>query len=274
MAVVKSKIGKFGLFLANPMVAKMDKVSESGDPSCTAKGIILKTIFFLVLTIVGVSVFFATSSMVPTTYIENIDGYEINLIEAGIAFGSILLGLIGTIISFKFVRSSFFFGSIYSLGQGYGLSFLFHIFGYQYVYPCLIALGLTILIVLVMLFLYNIHLVKVEKKFVSCLTTLIVVGAILALGVFIMNNIPATKEYATFIIDNGIIIGIAGAVGIIIATLFLLVDFEVINHSIQSRLPKKYEWLSAFALSFSIIEVYFKIFNFIARASGNKKNYE
>ncbi len=270
MAVVESKVGRLGLFLANPMVAKMDKVEESGTPSCTAQGIILKTIFFLLLTIAGVTIFFATSSMIPTTYIENIEGYDINLIEAAIAFGSILIGLLGTLICFKFVKASFFFGSIYSLSQGYALSFLFHIFGYQYVYPCLIALGLTILIVLVMLFLYKAHIVKVEKKFASCLATLVVVGILLALGVYIMTLIPATKEYANFIIDNSIIISLAGVIGIIVATLFLLVDFEVINHSIQSNLPKKYEWLGAYALSFAIIEIYFKILNFIIQAAGNK----
>ncbi len=272
MAVVESKVGRLGLFLANPMVSKMDKVEESGEPSCTVKGISLKTIFLLLLTVVGVVTFFATSSMVPTTYMEKIEGYDINLIETGIAFGCIFIGLIGTFISFKFVKSSFLFGSIYSFGQGYALSFLFHIFGYEYVYPGLIALGLTMLIVLVMLFLYQTHIVKVEKKFVSCLATLVVVGVILALGVYVMNQIPATKEYATFIINNSGVITAAGAIGIIVATLFLLVDFEVINHSIQSRLPKKYEWLGAFALSFSIIEVYLKIFNFIIQAAGNKNN--
>ena len=271
MAVVEGKVGRIGLFLANPMVAKINKVEESGEPSCTVGGISAKTIFFLLLTIVGAVLFFATSSMVPTTYMENVEGYEVNLIEAGIAFASILIGMLGMFISFKFVRTSLFFGSIYSLGQGYGLSFLFHLFGYELVYPCLVALGLTILIVFVMLFLYQAHIVKVEKKFASCLATLVVVGAILALGVLLMNQIPATKEYATFIMNNSGIITVAGAVGIVIATLFLLVDFEVINHSIENKLPKKYEWLSAFALSFSIIEIYFKIFNFMVQAAGNKK---
>ena len=45
MAVAKSKVGRFGLFLANPMVAKIDKVEEHGDPACSYKGIISKTFF-------------------------------------------------------------------------------------------------------------------------------------------------------------------------------------------------------------------------------------
>ncbi len=120
------------------MIAKINKVEESGDPACTASGIIGKTIFFLVLTLVGVTVFFLTPKVLPNETVA-VDTYNINTAEA------------------------------------------------------------------------------------------------------------------------------------IIASLFLLVDFEVINYSIEAKLPKKYEWLSAFALSFSIIEIYIKIVNFILRLSKNKE---
>lgn len=73
----------------------------------------------------------------------------------------------------------------------------------------------------------------------SVVATVIAVGLILALGVFIMNNIDATKEYAKYIIDNSAIVIVASVVGIKIATLLLLIDFEIINHSIESKLPKK-----------------------------------
>ena len=129
MAVVDSKLGRFSLFLANPMVAKINKVNESGEPSCQA------------------------SSMVPDSYI-NVEGFNVNLTEVIIAGATVFLGIIGTFISFKFVKSAFFFGTIYSLGQGYAVAFACHLFGLEYVYPCLIALALTILIVLVMLILY------------------------------------------------------------------------------------------------------------------------
>ena len=270
VAVVNSKLGRFSLFLANPMVAKINKVEESGEPSCKASGIVRKTIFLLLLTIIGVAIFFLTSSMVPDSYI-NAEGYNINIPEAIIAVSAIFIGIIGTFISFKFVRSAFFFGSVYSLGQGYAVAFACNIFGLQYVYPCLIALALTILIVLVMLILYRFHLVNVHKKFISVVLTLFFVGLLLTLGVFVMNAIPATQEYAQFIINNSAIVAVAGAVGIIIACLLLLIDFEVIDYSIDNKLPKKYEWLSAFALSFSIIEVYLKILNFLLQATQNKK---
>lgn len=272
MAVTNSKLGRFGLFLANPMVAKMDKVEESGEPSATVGGIAGKTVFFLLLTLVGVTLFFVTNGFVSTEYVETIEGYSVNLIEAGIAFGSLFLGIIGTFICFKFVRASFLFGSIYSLSQGYSLALLFHIFGSDYIFPGLLVLGITVLLVLSMLLLYRLHLVSVTKKFVSVLVTLIFVGILLALGVYVMEMFPATKTYADFIINNkAIVIGCA-AFGIVVATLFLLVDFEVIDHSVEAHLPKKYEWLGAFALSFSIIELYLKIFNFLFQSMSNNSS--
>lgn len=267
--VVNSKVGRFGLFLANPMVAKVDKVNESGEPSCQVGSIVRKTLFLLLLTIVGVAVFFLTSSMVPESYIEA-EGYDINVYEAAIACGALFLGAIGTWLYFKFVRSAALFGSIYSFGQGYAVAFLCHILVAQYVYPCLITLGLTILIVIAMLLLYQLHLVRIDRKFVSVLLTLICVGLLLALGVYVMNMIPATKEYAKYIMDNSAIVIGAAAVGIVVASLFLLVDFEVINHSVETKLPKKYEWLSSYALSFSIIEIYLKVLNFIIQLASNK----
>ncbi len=265
MAVVNSKVGRLGLFLANPMVAKIDKVKESGEPSSTAKGITKKTIFFLLLTVVGVLIYLLAHPYMSTAYTEMVEGYEVNLIEAGIAFGSLILGLLGTFICFKFVRSAFFFGSLYSFAQGYFLTFLFHALGEDFLFPCLVALSLTLLLVFTMLILYRLKWVRIDKKFSSCIATLVVVGVLLTIIVAILNAIPQTKEYVQFIVDNTVAITISGIVGIIFATLLLLVDFSVIDYSLQEKLPKKYEWLSAFALSFSVIELYLKILNFVLR---------
>ncbi len=272
MAVAKSKVGRFGLFLANPMVAKIDKVEEKGAPPCSYKGIISKTFFLLFLTVVGVLVYFLTHEFMPTSAVINVDNFIFNYIEAIIAFSSIILAAIGTFIVFKFVRSAHFFGMFYSLAEGYFLAFLFNAAGTDFLFTCLIAFGITILLVASMLLLYKSHLIKVDKKFFSCLITLIFVGIILSILVTIMSFIPVTKEYVKFITDNIGVVTICGALGIIVASLFLLVDFEVIDHSVEDNLPKKYEWLGAFALSFSVIELYLKVLNFVIRMMYQNSN--
>ncbi len=272
MAVVDSKVGRVGLFLANPMVAKINKVEESGEPASTSGGIARKTIFLLLLTVVGLIISLYANNIFPTTYVQNIEGYDINLIEAGIVGGAALLGIIGTFISFKFVRSAFFFGSLYSLSQGYILAYVFRFFGNEYLYPCLIAVILTIAVVLAMLLLYRAKIIGNNKKFLSVIATLFTASILISLTVFILNAIPATKDFAKYILDNNVLVIGAGIIGIIISCLFLLVDFTVIDHSLEEKLPKKYEWLSAFALSFSILELYFKILNFVLRAMQKTEN--
>ena len=271
-AKVTSKLERFGLFLINPMVAKLDKVDEKGDPATTQGGIVKKAVFLLALTIVGVVLYFLTKDLIPTTYMTTVEGYTINMIEVGIIVGLLILGVLAPIISFKFVGASSVLGSLYSLIQGYVLAFLFQFFGKDYLYPCFIALGMTIFIVLAMLFLYRLHWIKIEKKFTSMLITIIVVGLLLSLMTVILDCIPATKEYVDFLYQNKVVVLLVGSIGIAIASLFLLVDFEVINHCVESQLPKKYEWLAAFALSFSVIEIYVKVLNFILKITQKNED--
>ncbi len=267
MSVVESKISRFWLFLANPMVAKINKIEETGENGEVLKrnSIVLKTLFFILLTAIGVGLFFLIDKIVPTQYVVKISGVKVNIIEACIAFGGLFLGLLGTLISFKFVKSASLFGSIYSLMIGYSLVFASNFAGRSYVIPVLIALGITMLIVLVMSILYGLHIININKKFVSIIVTLIVVEGLLALLVYITSLIPATTKYAKLIMENKILVLTLSMIGIVIASLFLLVDYEIINNSIEKQLPKKYEWLCAYALSFSIIELYIKILNFILR---------
>ena len=223
------------------------------------------------MTIIGVVVFFSTSSMIPSSYIE-VEGIEINQNEAIISLILLALAALAPILSFIFIRLSGILGTIYSFAQGYVLSFLIHAIGYSYVYPCLIALGLTILLVLVMLALYRLKLVKIDSKFISVVTTVIVMLALCSLLVFIAYQIPQFKEFAEFIYENRVVAITCGSVLVAIASLLLLVDFEVIHHCTEEHLDKKYEWLGAFALSFSIIELYFKILTLVLRLTSKKES--
>lgn len=271
MALAETKKQKIGLFFANPMVAKLDKIEEHDSTCATAKGISVKTIFLLLMTVVGLLLFFFTSKMVPDTYMITVENTNVNVIEAVIAIGGLLIALLFPIIAFKFVRSSMILGTLYSLIQGYALAFIIHFVGTQYVYPAMFAIGLTIAVVIVMLFLYRMKIVKVEKRLVSVLTTTIVMALLLTVVYFILNMFPNLQEFTNYLSDNKVIYIIIGTIGIVISSLFLLVDFEVLHHCVDDKLPKKYEWLAAFSLSFAIIELYLKIFNFIIRITSSNK---
>lgn len=267
MSVANTTSSKFVMFMMNPMVRKLDKVEETGSTHSTYGGITRKTLSLLLLTVVGAIIFFATNSLAPTAYNYVVEGYTINGMEAGIVAISLLLTAIGPWIAFKFVRTSMVLGSLYSLAQGYAVAFVCHVIGGDYIYPVLLAFGLTLVVVAVMLIIYRMKLISINKKFMSTVTTLFFTSIICSILVFISGLIPATRDIYNMIMDNSVIAIGAGLIGIAITCLFLLVDFEVITHCVEQKLPKKYEWLAAFALSFSIIALYFKILNLILRAT-------
>ena len=267
MSTANTGISKFSMFMMNPMVRKLDKVETHDDTHATYGGIIRKTLFLLLLTLVGAVVFFTTNSLAPTAYNYVVEGYSVNLIEAAIVAGSLLLTLFFPIITFKFVKTSMMLGSFYSLAQGYALAFVCHVVGNEYTYPVALAFLLTIIIVAVMLIIYRMKLININKKFMSIISTLFFTMIICSLLVVLAGVFPPTKFIYDIIMDNSIIAIGSSVVGVVIVSLFLLVDFEIINHCVQDDLPKKYEWLAAFALSFSIIELYLKILNLILRAT-------
>ncbi len=271
MAVTNSKVGRFGLFMANPMVAKLDKVEESDSNSLTPKGIALKTIFLLLLTFGGIALFFLTSNFIPQEVVE-VESYSVNAYEALIVLGACLIAALGAFLSFKFVRASFLFGVIYSLVQGYALAFIMSIFGTTYLYPALLALLITMVVVLVMLFLYRTKMIKVNKRFTSIIITIFFTGIVLALLYIIASFIPYLDKYIALINSNQVLYILVSIGSVIISTAFLLIDFEVINNCVEKNLPKKYEWLAAFGLSFAIIEVYIRILNLLNIFNNNSNN--
>lgn len=272
MNVATTASSKFVMIMMNPMVRKLDKVEEQSETHSTYGGIIKKALFLLVLTLIGAGVFFMTNSLAPTAYNYVIEGYTINLLEGGIVLGTLALTAIGPWIAFKFVRTSMILGSVYSIAQGYALAFVCHVVGKDFLYPAVLAFGLTILVIAIMLIIYRTKLININKKFISVISTLFFTSLACSALVFVAGLIPQTQFIYKMIMDNAVIAIGSSVIGIVIVSLFLLVDFEVIEHCVEDKLPKKYEWLAAFALSFSVIELYFKILNLVLRFTQKKEN--
>jgi uncharacterized YccA/Bax inhibitor family protein len=69
------------------------------------------------------------------------------------------------------------------------------------------------------------------------------------------------------------LINIGGSIlYVLIASLFLLVDFDTIRRAVDDGLPKKYEWWASFGLAFSVIWLFFKILELLSKLKKfNKK---
>ncbi len=271
MAVTNSKTGRIGLFFANPMIAKLDKVEETDNNSVSLKGIASKTFILLVLTLVGIGLYFILDKYIPVKMLEA-DGYSMNIIQGCIVLILILIAAINAFLSFKLVKAAAFLGSVYSLIQGYSLAFVFEIFGQDILVPAIMALIITILTILLMLFLYKKNIIKVTHRFSSVVITLFIASILLGIIYVIISAIPACASFVKMINDNEVIYILVALGSLIISILFLLIDFEVINNCIEKKLPKKYEWLGAFGLAFSVIEVYMRILDLLNAFNSDIKN--
>lgn len=254
---------------ANPVIRHLSAVKETADEceSASYGGIIFKTVFFLLLTVLGFASFFFAENMLQTGTPIVLDTYTLYTPQLIIAVATIIISFAVPILScFKFFAPAIpVAGSIYCIAEGYIIAFISATFVKDFLSVVFLALGITILIVLVMLFLYASRIVKPGKKFRAVITTLMIVSILSTIGVFVLSLIPATRFSTLLLMSNPLVYIGSAVLFIIIAALFLIVDFDTIEKTVENKLPKKYEWMASFGLAFTIIWLYLKVLDLIIR---------
>ena len=98
----------------------------------------------------------------------------------------------------------------------------------------------------------------------------IIVGLLYLLALFI----PPVRSLTSFIsgvTSNPAVAIVLSIIFILIASLFLLSDFEAIRQAVNNRLPKQYEWGLAYGLAYTVLYLYIKILDLLITIFGNKK---
>ena len=262
---------------SNPVMHRLDKVNEySETDSATYGGIAAKTVYFLLFSVVGIAVERVLSQMLSTgqTFDLNIKGFHVSLYmgEVIALFASVILAIVFQLLAFFAKPTTPVTGALYCVTQGYMISFTVFKVLHGFEYLGLLALAITMTIVLVMAILYATGLIRVTKRFRMVMLTLFITVIAVSLLMLVGSFIPATSEMVMQIRNNfAVSIGFS-VVFIIIASLFLICDFSTIDHVVQDRLPKKYEWQAAFGLSFTVLWLYLKVLDLIMTIAGNKNN--
>ena len=259
---------KSTLLASNPVMRRLDKVDEyTDDNAATFGGITGKTIFFLLFSVVGIFL-----QLILAKYLAggqlfnlNIKGFEVSLYmyEIFALLGATLLAIVFQLLAFFARGTTPVTGALYCVTQGYIISFLvFKVLrGFEYLGA--LALLITMLIVVVMAVLYSTGIIRVTKKFKM---------VILTLFIFIGSLIPFTQPMVAALRQNFVLSIVFGVIFIIIAALFLICDFNTIDHVVNDRLPKKYEWQAAFGLSFTVLWLYLKVLDLIITIAGHNKS--
>ncbi|MBP5551981.1 MAG: Bax inhibitor-1/YccA family protein [Spirochaetales bacterium] len=262
------------LFNPNPIIRRLSRVQDTDSENCcTYSGIQAKLVYFMIMVFIGV----ALNLIMAGRW----GGQIINLQEQGIVLTSheaiavvvAALALIVSPILATFIRITIpVTGALFCASTGFVIAWAATAFGKEYAQTIWLALLITAIVVMVMGFLYWTGKVQVTKKFRTVLIVLVITSVFASLLTFILSLIPATKGFVAALGENSVFNIAVSAIMVVIASLFLLVDFDEIKRSVDEELPKKYEWSASFGLAFGIIWLFFKILELLGKAKGNKSN--
>lgn len=256
--------------LANPMIRKLSKVEEVGEDNdvCTYKSITNKTMFLLLMTIVGVMAFFALNAFGEHSGFEQMVN-SVNLLGLLPALVCVIVAIITPILAWIFKWAAGVLGTLYSISEGYLIAMITAFYGGEYTGAVIMAVAITIVIVAVMAILYTKRIVTVDRKFKTIITTFFITSIISTILVVISALVFPNNILIQFITSNhGTISIVLAFIGVIIASLFLLSDFNTIEECVEEKRSKKYEWYAAFGLSFTVIWLYMKVLSLIIRLKG------
>lgn len=271
--LASNNTGSSGFLLnSNPIIRKLSKVEETdAENSCTYSGIQTKLIYFMVMIFVGILLnAIMAGRWGGETYVLKEQGIVFTTHEA-IAVVIAALTLIVSPILATLIRITIpVTGALFCASTGFVVAWAGTAFGKEYAQTIWLALILTAIVVMVMGFLYWTGKVQVTRKLRTMLMVLILssIGGSLVTGILAL--IPATRGFVAGLAENATLNIAASVIMVVVAALFLLVDFDEIKRSVDEDLPKKYEWSAAFGLAFGVIWLFFKILELLGKAKGNK----
>lgn len=258
-------------FGANPIIKKLQKVDETASEQETASygGIVVKTIYFLLLTVIGFTLFFLSAPYLATGEPIQDKQMIIYIPQFFAALAACIFTILTPILAWVLRPALPVLGSLYCISQGFLIGWLSYSFAGEYDDIIILAVGITVCIVFSMLILYATGTVKVNKKFRTVITTLFITSIAMSLLILILNLIPATRGFVNLFMGNPVISICSSVLFIIIAALFLISDFNAIQQTVEKKLPKKYEWMASFGLAFTIIWLYLKVLDLLLRLKEN-----
>lgn len=268
-------------FRSNPVMNRLSKVNDiavDGEKAAGYGRIAAKTAYFLLFAVAGLLVYLVLNSLLfsaqAATINFNYKGFEVSTSTMQLIFfvGAAILAIITQILS-AFVRPAIpVVGAIFSFCEGFIISFIVFTVIKGYEYLGLLALGITIVIVMTMAILYAKRIIKVSKKFHMVMLSLFAGMIGISIFSFIGYLIPLTRPFVAQVMGNFWVSLIFTLISIIIATLFLISDFAMIENVVENKMPAKYEWMAAFGLAFTVIWIYIKILDLLIQILGNRRS--
>jgi uncharacterized YccA/Bax inhibitor family protein len=184
----------------------------------------------------------------------------------GIVFGAMLVGLVlGLVITFKGSTNPALiltYGAIEGVFAG-GLSRYF-----EEAYNGIVAQAVlgTLAAFSAMLALYKIGAVRATPRF----TRILLIAGVGYLAFGLLHLLGVAFSWWDSIYAGGGMLAIAlSAFGVVLASLFLVLDFDQIESGIRNGVPERYAWLAGFGLVVTLVWLYLEILRLLAILRGD-----
>ncbi len=262
---------------ANPAINRVNDFADSYGMAEAAsyKGIFMKIAYFLGVVLLGVGAFFYTHHYFAANGYAGTSAAGITIYnnEVAIMMGAWVVTLIAGLIAAFAIRTIPVTGTIYCAGMGYALSITSFIYAAQYRGIVVEALVLTLLIIAAMAFLYLKGIVRVGERFKTIVLTALIASLIGSLAFLLISRIAPNSALVASItkMQNGPVGILLALIGVIIGACLLLIDFETIVQAVENGVNAKYEWYCSYSLMLSVIYIYIRVLELLARIQNSKK---
>ena len=227
----------------NPILTRVETHADYAQPM-TVQGAIQKSVLLTVIAaVLGLGIFF----------------YSFSTLNLGIAYAAAMVGAIGGFIlalvaTFK-PNTARVLAIPYACFEGAFLGGISVIFQMKFPGVPLQALLATFVTTLVMFGLYKFQIIRATEKFKAVVMSATIAIALVFVVQLVMrlafgSSIPFVFE------SNWLGIGFAAFVAVI-ASLNLILDFDLIETAAAQRAPKAFEWLCGIALLATLVWMYY-----------------
>ena len=239
----------------NPILTQVETHSDFND-TMTVQGAVQKSILLTIIAaVVGLSLFF----------------YSFMTLNLSLAYAAAMVGAIGGLIlalitTFK-PNTAPVLAIPYALFEGAFLGGISVVFQVKFPGVPLQALLATFITTLVMFTLYRFQIIRATEKFKA-----VVLSASIAIAIVFVVQIVMRLAFSSSIPyifeSNWLGIGFAAFVAVI-ASLSLILDFDLIESSAAQYAPKAMEWLCGIALLATLVWMYYSFLCLLSLLQGD-----
>lgn len=236
----------------NPVLNRTHDKYDTYDATdvATYSGVIVKSAVLL-----GLMLIFGSISMFSLMTNQTLPGGGIAVLIV-----APIVGFISVIVAMFKPHRANIFAPIYAIAQG---TFLGAISGiYEIVYGGNIvatAMFATFAVFAALLVLYSTGLITVTETFrrIMYVALLGLVATSFFIFIFLITGILSYEQ------NLGLIFGIV-VLSVVVASLFLILDFNNIEQAVENRVSKQYEWVLSLGLLVTLVWLYIELLRLIA----------